>query len=807
MKEIMLLKELQLRNIRSYIEDTITFPKGSILLAGDIGCGKSSLLLAIEFALFGASRTELPAELLLRKGTTSGSVTLTFELPEKTIKVVRHLKKDKDTIKQVAGEIIINNVKKELTPVEMKAEILGLLGYPEELLAKNKNYIYRYTVYTPQEEMKFILQEDTETRLMVLRRIFNIDKYNTIRENINMYLKTLRMTQAVLKAKTEPLETHRQQLMGLGEEQKQLQQLITEVEPKLEDTRKTILNQKETVKTREGEYQRALQLRQQMKGMVSLKREYDTRLQQAQGKRETTLKAISEIILPEGIQRERISAEIKQLELEQQEAVRRKTSLTERISYLQKQIMGIQKENELLIRDVESAVSKEKMYGELSQEVSQKTEIQERKKQIEDLFEKTQSLITKNQTLLSQAREMQEKVAALSTCPTCLQNVTHDHKQKITEQETHKIRQAEVILGELQKKRAEIWQQREDILKRIEDLLQKENTAVKVGMELRQISEKQELLGRRKEEVRACALENNRLSVELELVEKNSNLQVLTTKLEERQQQLQLLMKREYLQRTLEEYQRMILEVTERIKENEAQLILIEKQVVAEDTLLPILEREKTVLAGLQEQEKIFSVQAAQLKTRSELLFEQEKKVKEIITSLTKDKEQLLRMQEINHWLETFFVSLTYTIEKHVMITIHRLFNQFFKEWFSMLIDDEQVTGRIDDTFTPIIEQNGHEISFAYLSGGERTSAALAYRLALNRVINDVIHSVKTKDLLILDEPTDGFSSEQLDKVRDVLEKLGLEQTIVVSHESKIESFVENVIRVRKEGHVSSIVK
>ncbi len=97
-------------------------------------------------------------------------------------------------------------------------------------------------------------------------------------------------------------------------------------------------------------------------------------------------------------------------------------------------------------------------------------------------------------------------------------------------------------------------------------------------------------------------------------------------------------------------------------------------------------------------------------------------------------------------------------------------------------------------------------MSFSNLSGGEKTSAALAYRLALNRVINDVVHQIKTKDVLILDEPTDGFSTHQLDKVRDVLEKLNLTQTIIVSHESKIESFVENVIRIQKEGHVSSVI-
>ena len=58
---------------------------------------------------------------------------------------------------------------------------------------------------------------------------------------------------------------------------------------------------------------------------------------------------------------------------------------------------------------------------------------------------------------------------------------------------------------------------------------------------------------------------------------------------------------------------------------------------------------------------------------------------------------------------------------------------------------------------------------------------------------------------LILDEPTDGFSDEQLDRMRLVLDQLNANQVIIVSHESKIESFVDNVIRLRKIDHVSSL--
>jgi len=69
--------------------------------------------------------------------------------------------------------------------------------------------------------------------------------------------------------------------------------------------------------------------------------------------------------------------------------------------------------------------------------------------------------------------------------------------------------------------------------------------------------------------------------------------------------------------------------------------------------------------------------------------------------------------------------------------------------------------------------------------------------------VNSLLSKIKTRDLVILDEPTDGFSEQQLDKMRDVLQELNVAQLIIVSHEQKMEGFVENVIRFRKDGGVS----
>ena len=76
----MKLNYIVLENIRSYVNEKIDFEDGSTLLAGDVGAGKSSVLLAAEFALFGIQRGQLDGGDLLRHGSNKGSVEVCFDI-------------------------------------------------------------------------------------------------------------------------------------------------------------------------------------------------------------------------------------------------------------------------------------------------------------------------------------------------------------------------------------------------------------------------------------------------------------------------------------------------------------------------------------------------------------------------------------------------------------------------------------------------------------------------------------------------------------------------------------------------------
>jgi len=185
----MKLKKITLENIRSYENYTIEFPEGSILLSGDIGSGKTSILLGIEFALFGLQPGQRGSS-LLRNGKNQGGVVMEFEVDGKEVIIERMLKKSK-TITQDYCAITVDGDKKEISVTEIKDKVLEILNYPKEF-AKKQNLLYKFTVYTPQEEMKQIIIQDPETRTNTLRHVFGIDRYKRILENISFLSAKLR---------------------------------------------------------------------------------------------------------------------------------------------------------------------------------------------------------------------------------------------------------------------------------------------------------------------------------------------------------------------------------------------------------------------------------------------------------------------------------------------------------------------------------------------------------------------------------------------------------------------------------------
>ena len=686
----MLLKSIKLSNIRSYLNQKIDFPIGSLLLSGDIGSGKSTILLAIEFALFGSNPAELPASSLLRHGKNEGSVELIFELEGEDIIIKRSLKKGKNGIKQEVGYIITDGIKKELSPIEMKSHVFDLLGYPKDLVSKGKDLIYRYTVYTPQEEMKRIIAEDKEIRLNTLRKVFNIDKYKKIRENTAIFVRNVKEKRKEFQGFISDLEEKRKEFDKINEEFSELNEKLKGILPKAERAKEEVIKKR---------------------GKISI---YENKVNELNKLRKT----------------------LDILELNLNNSIAQYNRNNKDISKLNEHVTALEKD-----------LGKEEQID--SSKLKEETQNSEANiKKCDKELENTKQKLNECKIRKNNSEETIKKVSEIDKCPLCLQNVEHEHKSSISEKESKKIRECEdkirLLSDDVAKKRELL----DEMQKGLEILRKKESGIELVSLKLKNVREKKE---------EKQSLENEQAAIKEKIGKINIEKAELSKKVEE-------------IKNVEEDY---------KIVRAQLEIALAEEKKI--DIEKAGFDKEKGSL------ERIM------------------KSLQEEIGKKEKTKQKLSYLSEMQTWLEGYFVNLMGTLERHIMMQIYRQFNELFKTWFNVLIEDETISVRLDDEFTPIIEQNGYETYVENLSGGEKTAVALSYRLALNKVINDIVSDIKTKDILMLDEPTDGFSSEQLDKVRDVLEQLNAKQVIIVSHESKIESFVDKVIRVGKEEHISKV--
>jgi len=259
----MQLHKLTLNNIRSYDTETVTFPDGITLLSGDIGSGKTSVLLGVEFALFGFIRGSFSGSSLLRHGTDRGSVTLSFTIADDKVTVHRELKRSSRGVRQDTGWYEVNGDREEATAREIKAKVIEVLGYPSSLVTKSKSMLYRYTVYTPQEAMKNILRESADDRLEKIRKVLRLDKYRRVKDNMKTYARELRRNirneEDQLDDRTdivEDIEAYDDKLSTLSEKQSSLQE-------KKERLLETIEDVNDRLDTYEEEREELRSLRQQ----------------------------------------------------------------------------------------------------------------------------------------------------------------------------------------------------------------------------------------------------------------------------------------------------------------------------------------------------------------------------------------------------------------------------------------------------------------------------------------------------------------------------------------------------------------
>lgn len=686
----MRLIALELKNIRSYREASIEFPSGITLLSGDIGVGKSTLLLAIEFALFGISRGELVGNALLRHGASDGRVTLRFGIQDREYLVCRTLKRGASGVTQDTGYIDAGNGRELLTPSELRARIYELLGYPLQFLAKQRNLLYRFTIYTPQEEMKSILAQASDERLETVRRIFGIDAYRIARDNAQLVARALREREMAHEALLPHLK---------GDEERLLAQLGRE--PEIAQAKLLLSSERE--------------------GLLSRLREAEAALA--------------------GLEKERI-----EIQHEQQIALMQERSrgiIEQELRMMQQQL----ERKERQVRDTANLVGQLKSAHALftkEADVAAAAELQARQRETLSEIEKLKQEEGKILVIMEQSRSG-PAIAPGTACPTCKQQVSSQHLDELKASLAAQLQAA----GRKQEKVAARIAEQRSALQALQAAVERKRQADDVAL---QLSMQEKALHQHEEDKRSilAAIEAKRKALPPPMAPDGKRA--------ERAKAID----RQALERKAE------------VQRHREALTGLEKRMGR-------IEQEEKGIGDARERLVIIGAQRLE------------------------HENALARDAQVRGWIQRQLTPFSSTVERHVLMSIHMTFDAVFRQWFGRLIEDDALSTRIDHEFAPVMLQHGYETDVAFLSGGERTAVSLAYRLALVHTIHVMLPHLGTAGLIMLDEPTDGFSAEQLERVRDVLRELRMEQIILVSHEQQLEGFVDHILRVRKSGDGSAI--
>ena len=681
----MKIKRLQIKNLRSYENQEIIFPKGSTLLSGDIGSGKTTILLAIEFALFGLQPSQKGTS-LLRNGKEEAEVELHFEIDKKEVLIKRTLKRTKKSVTQDYCSIIIDNEKFEGSVTEIKSKVLKLLNYPAEF-AKKTNILYKFTVYTPQEEMKQIIIEPKDIRLNTLRHVFGIDKYKRIEENLLILTSKLKEKIKVFEAITYDIE-----------DEKKL----------LEDKKNQVIKLKE---------KRELIIKELEKATESTKI-----------KEESLEETKTKIEERKNLESEKSKSEILIKEKNQQ------------ITGLKNNIGNIQ----FQLNESKDVSFNQAEYDAIDQRIRfQENKFEELQKEYIQIISKLNSEESKKQ----ETENLQNKITSLERCPTCFQEVSYSYKEKISEKTAQEINQINKISFELTNQKLKLNEQIETTKKSIEEFKKRKSILEIYKIRLETIKEKQQ---------RILDFEKQKKSTEEDLTMIQKHLRTIEESIQE------------YVKYTL------------------------------------IFEQKNNELQKAKLKEKELAIKKAETNKEIQLSEIQIKENQDKINKKQEIKQKSEKIKKLEYWISNKFLDLVLFTEKQVMLSLKHEFSNLFSKWFSLLVS-ESLTASLNEDFSPVITQQDYELEYSFLSGGERTAIALAYRLSLNQVINSLLSNIKTSNLVILDEPTDGFSDQQLEKMQEVLSQLKTEQLILVSHEQKIEGFVDNIIKIKKDNNVTKI--
>jgi len=739
-----MLLSIAVENWRSHKDTKLEFSKGTNLLIGIMGSGKSSILDAISFALFGTfpalERRKLSLSDVIRLNELTAKTTLEFLWNEEKYWVIRRIERKKETANTDA-EIYKNEkiVEKGTTAVNK---------YIEQLLHVDYDLFTR-AIYSEQNNIDYFLMLDPRRRKQEMDSLLGLDRFEEARANCTSLLNKIKtgrkdfeekFSKTALDDSKKQISEVSEHLENIGKENTKLTNAVVAEKQKIELKQKEF---SEMQKRKEG-YDKAA------KEQIIFETKVASLAKELEGKtpNEAELKEIEE--KTKIIERGKVQLDENIRELE-----RKTSSLSVSIGALDAKIKLAQKNKG------ESA----KITARLDELLNDRTK-EELLTEHEGMLSLIQSLDAEIQFLRSKVNEIEDSSKKLkpgtAECPICGNEL------------------GDSAISELLKKKKEdvasLTSQMENKTKNLAELKQKIVKMKELIREVELLSSRFEIVSRDisveplAEEL--AKFDSELLSIRKEREERNAKREKIANEIKELQ--------------TLYKEKELLLKKIAMLKEAELGLKKAKENVTLanydEKTYEQIRSELETVRILFERLSAKKNQLESELKSNSEIRLLLEREIKKML-EMEMEIGSLIKLEEELSIYKNALVQTQTSMRSELISYINEAMNEIWGiiypyrdyKMLRLSASEKDYQFEVHDTEWKTLE--------SVASGGERACAALTLRVALAMVLTPNL------SWLILDEPTHNLDKEAVELLSQTLQTKVpevVDQTFVITHEEAL---------------------
>lgn len=766
-----MITKVKLKNWRTHLDSELKFSDGTNCFIGPMGSGKTSVMDAICFGLFGTflnlQQKKVKLEDIVMKKPSpkeKAEVSINFDINGSEFNVRRTIDKGRSTAElRKNGELIEGP---QATKVTTEVERILKMDYD----------LFTRAIYSEQNQLDMFLTIPKGQRMRKIDELLAIDKFEKARKNtktlINRFSVLIkekeRMVQDLEQDESlRKIETIKREFSELNERGARFRRQLAEVAKKKDD----IDNEISKLKEQQQELQRIDEDYNKFTALAEVtQKDVDKLKEELMNFAETT---------PEQLRKdfEALSENIKKYFFQIDEERNRFDKLKGEYADDNARIKLI--ESDRLPKLREEAEEMKKISKELKTNPVKKLESQLKKDK--DALESKQMKIQKASAKLSELEEsIQELGLVGSVCPICDGKLTEKKKSTLISKRKEKI---EKLKKEIKKMQPEVIK----IRKAIEKTEEKLSDMKVLEQKLSSLEDSEKKLKELEKELEESKSKTSVFEKQKKMFEKNIEmLEEQLRGLQERQEKVKQILTKE------EEAN----EKVDRLKEYNQKIFLLKKDRERYVSFSPsILEKHEA------DYNSILSLKAeieTNIKNLSAISDEKRKLLEEIESKremLENSRAEIRKVKAVSDQLHILVSSLAATQEqlrKEFVESVNQAMETIWSEIYPYR-DIYNIRLGIEggDYVLQMLDSTGWVAADGIASGGERSMACLALRIAFSLVLAPQLK------WLVLDEPTHNLDAKAVDLLANVLrEKIStfVDQIFLITHDPSLETAVSGYL-------------